>query len=61
MSPEVRSSGLKANLSSNADMGGVETDIAISVLLSSCPIRLCFTLVLSRPSRRVFSEGGHLP
>uniref|UniRef100_A0A7N2QXW9 Uncharacterized protein n=1 Tax=Quercus lobata TaxID=97700 RepID=A0A7N2QXW9_QUELO len=45
MSPEVRSSGLKANLSSNADTGGVETNIAISVLLPSRPIHLCFTLV----------------
>ena len=35
MSSEVRSSGLKTNLSSNAGTGGVETDIAVSVPLSS--------------------------
>ena len=35
MSSEVRSSGLKANLSSNASTGGVEMDIAVSVPLSS--------------------------
>ena len=35
MSSEVRSSGLEANLSSNIGIGGVKTDTAISVPLSS--------------------------
>ena len=37
MSSEVRSSGLKANLSSNTDTGGVEMDTAVSKPLSSRP------------------------
>ena len=37
MSSEVRSSGLKANLSSNTDTGGVEMDTAVSMPLSSRP------------------------
>ena len=37
MSSEIRSSDLEANLSSSAGTGGVETDIAVSMPLSSCP------------------------
>jgi len=35
MSSEIRSSSLEANLSSNTDKGGVETDTVVSVPLSS--------------------------
>ena len=37
MSPEVRSSGLKANLSSNTGTSAVEMDIVVSMPLSSRP------------------------